>query len=69
MQTQITTLSNGLRIVTSTRPEIQTTSLGIWVNTGAAYEQKEENGISKTAYTIYWNTWFLKARQAAHLFK
>lgn len=46
MQTQITTLSNGLRIVTSTRPEIQTTSLGIWVNTGAAYEQKEENGIS-----------------------
>ena len=46
MQTKISTLGNGLRIVTSTRPEIQTTSLGIWVNTGAAYEKKEENGIS-----------------------
>lgn len=46
MQIEISTLENGLRVATATRSEIQTTSLGIWVNTGAAYEKKEENGIS-----------------------
>lgn len=46
MQTKQTTLSNGLRIVTSERPQNETVSLGIWVNTGSAYETEDINGIS-----------------------
>lgn len=46
MQTQQTILNNGLRIITSEHPQSETVSLGIWVNTGAAYEQAEINGIS-----------------------
>ena len=46
MQTKQTILSNGLRIVTSERPQNETVSLGIWVNTGSAYETEDINGIS-----------------------
>ncbi len=46
MQHKQTTLKNGLRIITSERPQTETVSLGIWVNTGSAYETKEINGIS-----------------------
>ena len=46
MKYQKTILKNGLQIITSTRPEIETVSLGIWVNTGSAYETLEQNGIS-----------------------
>ena len=41
-----TILKNGLTILTSARPEIETVSLGIWVNTGSAYEKANQNGIS-----------------------
>ena len=43
---QTTTLSNGLRVITLERPQVETVSLGIWVKTGAAYETKANNGIS-----------------------
>ena len=46
MEHKLTTLDNGLRIVTSERPQNESVSLGIWVNTGAAYETEEINGIS-----------------------
>lgn len=46
MHTQQTILNNGLRIITSERPQNETVSLGIWVNTGSAYEKQEINGIS-----------------------
>ena len=46
MDSQITTLANGLRIITSERPQLETVSLGIWVKTGSAYENKNNNGIS-----------------------
>lgn len=46
MQIKQTTLKNGLRIITSERPQNETVSLGIWVNTGSAYETEEINGIS-----------------------
>lgn len=42
----MTTLSNGLRIITMERPHLETVSLGIWVKTGSAYEQQSDNGIS-----------------------
>jgi len=46
MLSKITTLSNGLRVITSPRPEFETVSLGIWIKTGSAFEKKEMNGIS-----------------------
>jgi len=46
METQISTLSNGLRVVTSNRPHTESVSLGIWVKTGSACESEDINGIS-----------------------
>ncbi len=46
MHSEMTTLKNGLRIITSTNKEIETVSLGVWVKTGAAFETAETNGIS-----------------------
>ncbi len=46
MHSEMTTLKNGLRIITSTNKEIETVSLGIWVKTGAAFETADVNGIS-----------------------
>lgn len=46
MQVNLTTLRNGLRVVTVARPQTETVSLGIWVNTGSACESADINGIS-----------------------
>jgi len=46
MEYQKTTLNNGLSVITSARPQTETVSLGLWVNTGSAYETIENNGIS-----------------------
>ena len=46
MEIKQTILPNGLRVVTSERPQNETVSLGIWVNTGSAYETEDINGIS-----------------------
>lgn len=46
MDIRQTTLKNGLRIITAERPQIESVSLGIWVNTGSAAETLEDNGIS-----------------------
>lgn len=46
MISKITTLTNGLRVITSNRPEIETVSLGIWIKTGSAFESEEMNGVS-----------------------
>ena len=46
MQVDLTTLKNGLRVVTVARPQTETVSLGIWVNTGSACETADINGIS-----------------------
>ena len=39
-------LKNGLRIITSTRENLESVSLGVWVKTGSAYEPEAMNGIS-----------------------
>ncbi len=44
--TELTTLGNGLRIVTHRMPHLETISLGIWVATGARHENLNEQGIS-----------------------
>jgi len=46
MKYEKTTLKNGLTIITQSRPDIETVSLGLWVNTGSAYESEDINGIS-----------------------
>lgn len=46
MTAEITVLKNGLRIISQEYPEYETVSLGLWVNTGSAYETKNLNGIS-----------------------
>ena len=46
MLPMITTLKNGLRVATLYYPQFETVSLGVWVNTGSAYETAELNGIS-----------------------
>ena len=33
MEIKQSTLKNGLRIITAERPQIETVSLGVWVNT------------------------------------
>ena len=42
----VTTLKNGLRVVTHEMPHLETTSLGMWVGAGARDETEDENGIS-----------------------
>lgn len=42
----ITTLKNGIRVVTEEIENAQTVSLGTWVGVGSRYEARSENGIS-----------------------
>jgi predicted Zn-dependent peptidase len=46
MTTSITTLDNGMRVVSHRMRELETVSLGIWVSVGARNEEAHENGIS-----------------------
>ncbi len=46
MSVQITTLANGLTVVTHNMPHIETAAIGIWVKAGARDELPEENGIA-----------------------
>ena len=46
MTPTISTLANGLRIVTQAMPHLETVSLGLWVGAGARHETKREHGIS-----------------------
>lgn len=46
MEINLSKLANGLRVATVERPQTETVSLGIWVNTGSACEYKDINGIS-----------------------
>ncbi|WP_146590638.1 M16 family metallopeptidase [Puniceibacterium confluentis] len=46
MTVQLTTLSNGFRIVTEHMPGLQSSSIGIWVTAGGRHERPEQNGIA-----------------------
>ena len=46
MTVQLDTLPNGLRVVSDDMPHLETTSVGVWVDTGARNEAAEINGIS-----------------------
>jgi predicted Zn-dependent peptidase len=46
LTTRLTTLSNGLRIVTERMPGLQSSCAGIWVMAGGRHERPEQNGIA-----------------------
>lgn len=46
MEIKQSTLRNGLKVISAPRPQIESVSFGIWVNTGSADENVEVNGIS-----------------------
>lgn len=46
MSLQITTLSNGLKIVTENMPGLGSASVGLWVQAGGRHERVEQNGIA-----------------------
>jgi len=43
---EISTLTNGLRVVTHCLPHLETVSLGVWINAGARHEQINQHGIA-----------------------
>lgn len=45
-ETRLTTLPNGLRIVTETMPGLKSASAGLWVLAGGRHERPEQNGIA-----------------------
>lgn len=42
----MTTLANGVRVITETMPHVRSVSVGIWVGTGSRRETPDHNGIS-----------------------
>lgn len=46
MTTMVSTLANGLRVVSHAMPHVETTSLGVWVGVGARHETEAQNGLS-----------------------
>ena len=42
----MTTLANGVRVITETMPHVRSVSVGIWIGTGSRRETAEQNGIS-----------------------
>eukprot|EP00879_Flechtneria_rotunda_P000964 GHRR01001097.1.p1 GENE.GHRR01001097.1~~GHRR01001097.1.p1 ORF type:complete len:500 (+),score=170.79 GHRR01001097.1:81-1580(+) len=43
-ETNVTTLSNGLRVATEANPYAETATVGIWINSGSRFETDENNG-------------------------
>lgn len=46
MTIEITTLDNGMRIVTETLPQLETATVGVWADVGARHENAANNGIA-----------------------
>lgn len=46
MSVELTTLKNGLRIVSETRRTVETVSVGVWVDVGARHESEAQNGLT-----------------------
>jgi predicted Zn-dependent peptidase len=46
MTVEVTTLPNGLRVVSETMLQVETASVGVWVDTGSRYESAADNGVS-----------------------
>lgn len=46
MAVEVTKLGNGLTVVSDHMPHLETTSVGVWVNTGARNESPRQHGVS-----------------------
>jgi predicted Zn-dependent peptidase len=46
MSTNVTTLSNGLRVASHAIGHLETVSLGVWVASGARHERQDQHGLS-----------------------
>ena len=46
MSIEVTTLDNGLRVVTDVIDTVETAAVGVWVGVGARHENKEINGVA-----------------------
>lgn len=46
MDLKVSTLENGMRIISDPMPHLETAAVGVWVDTGARHETPAENGIS-----------------------
>jgi predicted Zn-dependent peptidase len=46
MSIQLTTLPNGVRVITDTVNSVDSVALGVWCDVGARHESKEHNGIA-----------------------
>jgi len=46
MTVNVTTLSNGMRVVTDRMDSVETVAMGVWVNVGTRHETADVNGIS-----------------------
>jgi predicted Zn-dependent peptidase len=42
----MTTLANGVRVITEAMPHVRSVSVGVWINAGSRTETPEQNGIS-----------------------
>ena len=42
----MTTLANGVRVITETMPHVRSVSVGVWIGTGSRRETSDQNGIS-----------------------
>ena len=46
MSVQVTTLSNGFRIVSEHMPGLESATVGIWIEAGARHEAEDQNGVA-----------------------
>tara|TARA_R110002073_G_scaffold217682_1_gene377833 strand:+ start:17082 stop:18338 length:1257 start_codon:yes stop_codon:yes gene_type:complete len=46
MNVNVTTLSNGLRVVTDVMPHVETVTVGVWTDVGSRHETAAQNGLS-----------------------
>ena len=46
MSVEVTTLQNGLRVVSDQIPNVETVTVGVWVDVGSRCEEAEQNGLS-----------------------
>ncbi|HEX8234385.1 MAG TPA: pitrilysin family protein [Abditibacteriaceae bacterium] len=45
-QFEMTTLPGGLRVLTERHPDVASATVGVWINAGSVYEEKEELGLA-----------------------
>lgn len=46
MSVELTTLPNGLRIVTDANPQLESAAIGVWIDAGGRHETLEVNGVA-----------------------